>query len=239
MEYGGDEHCPEREEQDECEEEEISLRSRREASKDSELKAASKFVWRTGPDSCCSSSCADCCDSSLFARQSQLFQQLQELRLQYLADLWNILGKFKAMLDNHFDDTAVKFIIQEHIDVLQRMVAPMVAQKEMLASWLTVGVLYQLRRQANSYLETFKNEKFQGSFDKLVIRIARRETGECFVNTKTRNYARLATRLIKSPESDYEQRDIYRSFIHRSFEDGETCANVTFCCQGLNWDMNL
>ncbi|KAL3675877.1 hypothetical protein R1sor_025825 [Riccia sorocarpa] len=52
-------------------------------------------------DSCCSSNRPGCCDSSVFARQDQLYQQLQELRLQFLADLWDILGKFKVRLDDH------------------------------------------------------------------------------------------------------------------------------------------
>ncbi|KAL3699128.1 hypothetical protein R1sor_017150 [Riccia sorocarpa] len=181
-----------------------------------DIESPGNFIPFLGPnmvlanvsDSCCSSNGPGCCDSSSFARQSQLYQQLQELRLQFLADLWDILGKFKLRLDNHFDDAAVRFLIQQHIDILQRMIAPMVAQKQMLASWLTDPVLHQLRRQIIRYVDTFKGEKFQISFDRLIAWTAS-GTRVYFAHTKADcDNERPANHFVKSPPSEYEQREV-------------------------------
>ncbi|KAL3675878.1 hypothetical protein R1sor_025826 [Riccia sorocarpa] len=107
-----------------------------------------------------------------------------------------------------FDDAAVRFLIQQHIDILQRMIAPMVAQKEMLASWLTDRIIHQLRRQVVRYLDTFKGEKFQVSFDRLITRTVS-GTPVCLAHSKAdHDYERATTNLATSPACDHEQHEV-------------------------------
>ncbi|KAL2609654.1 hypothetical protein R1flu_028227 [Riccia fluitans] len=220
MDYRG-EDCLERERGGECEylERQMNL-ARIEVYEDSEVKAASKRLRRTD-SSCSSNRPSESSSSFLSTRSNQLFRQLQKLRIQFLADLWEILGKFKVRLDDYLHDASVRLIVQQHIDILQRMIAPMVAQKQRLESWLTEEILHQLRGQIVRYLDAFRGEKFQSSFNRLIV--ARPGQADVwFVHPKTesgRDYQKPAAagESSKSDDDDF--------VMINSLEDRETCTD--------------
>ncbi|KAG6543753.1 hypothetical protein Mapa_014937 [Marchantia paleacea] len=125
-------------------------------------EAATVFLARS--DSVCSST-----EASIERRRNRQFSKMEQLRRKYLADLWAIFNNFKNESANKDHSQTIAEACRYHVDILKRMIAPMVAEKVKLNKWMTDNTMALLEKQIIHYVEVYQGEKFHLAFLQLSV----------------------------------------------------------------------
>ncbi|BBN19199.1 hypothetical protein MPTK1_8g08620 [Marchantia polymorpha subsp. ruderalis] len=125
-------------------------------------EAETVFLARS--DSECSST-----QASIDRMRNRHFSKMQQLSREYLKELWPIYNNFKNESANKDHSQKVVETCRYHVDILKRMLVPMVAEKVQLNNWMTDKTMALLEKQIIHYVEKYQGEKFDRAFLQLSV----------------------------------------------------------------------